>query len=57
MREIPDFPKEGVGFKDITPLPADPRALKAAVRGLADYARPLSVDRVIAAEARGFLLS
>jgi adenine phosphoribosyltransferase len=56
VREIPDFPKEGVGFKDITPLLADPRALKAAVRGLAEYARPLNVDYVIAAEARGFLL-
>jgi adenine phosphoribosyltransferase len=56
VREIPDFPKEGVGFKDITPLLADPRALRAAVQGLAEYARPLNVDCVIAAEARGFLL-
>lgn len=56
VREIPDFPREGIGFKDITPLLADARALKAAVRGLAEYARPLNVDCVIAAEARGFLL-
>ncbi len=56
VREIPDFPKEGVSFKDITPLLADPRALRAAVHGLAEYARPLNVDCVIAAEARGFLL-
>lgn len=56
IREIPDFPKEGIGFKDITPLLADPRALRSAVRELADYARPLNVDCVIAAEARGFLL-
>jgi adenine phosphoribosyltransferase len=56
VREISDFPREGIGFKDITPLLADPRALKDAVRGLADYARPLHVDCVIAAEARGFLL-
>jgi adenine phosphoribosyltransferase len=56
VREIPDFPKEGVGFKDITPLLADPRALRMAVSGLAEYARPLNVDCVIAAEARGFLL-
>ncbi len=56
VREIPDFPQEGVGFKDITPLLADPHALRAAVRGLAEYARPLNVDCVIAAEARGFLL-
>jgi adenine phosphoribosyltransferase len=56
VREIPDFPREGIGFKDITPLLADPAALRAAVRGLAEYARPLAVDCVIAAEARGFLL-
>ncbi|HVR04429.1 MAG TPA: adenine phosphoribosyltransferase [Solirubrobacteraceae bacterium] len=56
IREIPDFPKPGIGFKDITPLLAEPRALAAAVNGLADYARPLGVDCVLAAEARGFLL-
>jgi len=56
VREIPDFPKEGVGFKDITPLLADPGALRAAVRCLAEHARALEVDCVIAAEARGFLL-
>jgi adenine phosphoribosyltransferase len=56
VREIPDFPRPGVGFKDITPLVADADALAEAVRCLADYARPLKVDCVIAAEARGFLL-
>jgi adenine phosphoribosyltransferase len=56
VREIPDFPREGIGFKDITPLLADPGALRAAVHGLAEYGRPLNVDCVIAAEARGFLL-
>jgi adenine phosphoribosyltransferase len=56
IREIPDFPHAGIGFKDITPLLADPAALDEAVRGLAEYARPLGVDCVIAAEARGFLL-
>jgi adenine phosphoribosyltransferase len=56
IREIPDFPRAGIGFKDITPLLADPTALDEAVRGLAEYARPLEVDCVIAAEARGFLL-
>jgi adenine phosphoribosyltransferase len=56
VREIPDFPRPGIGFKDITPLLADPRALTAAVRALAELARPLAVDCVIAAEARGFLL-
>jgi adenine phosphoribosyltransferase len=56
IREIPDFPRPGIAFKDITPLLADPRALASAVRGLAAYARPLGVDCVVAAEARGFLL-
>jgi adenine phosphoribosyltransferase len=56
IREIPDFPRPGIGFKDITPLLADPTALAHGVRGLAEYARPLQVDCVVAAEARGFLL-
>jgi adenine phosphoribosyltransferase len=56
IREIPDFPQAGIGFKDITPLLADPGGLAEAVRALADYARPLRVDCVVAAEARGFLL-
>jgi adenine phosphoribosyltransferase len=56
IRDIPDFPKAGILFKDITPLMADAEALAEAVRQLADYARPLEVDCVVAAEARGFLL-
>ncbi len=56
IRDIPDFPRPGIAFKDITPLMADPRALAEGVRRLADYARPLEVDCVVAAEARGFLL-
>jgi adenine phosphoribosyltransferase len=56
IREIPDFPRAGIVFKDITPLMADPTGLGLAVQGLAEYARPLRPDCVIAAEARGFLL-
>jgi adenine phosphoribosyltransferase len=56
VRDIPDFPKPGIVFKDITPLLLDPRALDAAVSGLADLTRPLGVDIVVAAEARGFIL-
>jgi adenine phosphoribosyltransferase len=56
IRDIPDFPQPGILFKDITPLMADSRALALAVAGLAEYARPLEPDCVIAAEARGFLL-
>ena len=56
IREIPDFPKPGILFKDITPLLLDPPALHQAVNELAAFARPLEVDLVIAAEARGFIL-
>jgi len=56
IRDIPDFPRPGIGFKDITPLMADAGALAQAVRGLAEYARPLDVEVIVAAEARGFLL-
>jgi adenine phosphoribosyltransferase len=56
IRDIPDFPKPGINFKDVTPLMADAGALADAVSRLAEYARPLQVDCVVAAEARGFLL-
>ncbi|HEY2636405.1 MAG TPA: adenine phosphoribosyltransferase, partial [Solirubrobacteraceae bacterium] len=56
VRDIPDFPKPGIVFKDITPLLLDPAALDAAVSALAAYAAPLGVDYVVAAEARGFIL-
>jgi adenine phosphoribosyltransferase len=56
VRDIPGFPKPGIVYKDITPALADPQALDAVVGALADWARPLGVDVVIGAEARGFLL-
>src|SRR5215211_5806793 len=56
IRDIPDFPKPGILFKDITPLLLDAEALSQAVTELADWARPLDVDYVAAAEARGFIL-
>jgi adenine phosphoribosyltransferase len=56
IRDIPDFPKPGILFKDITPLLLDAEALSQAVTDLADWARPLDVDFVVAAEARGFIL-
>ncbi|SEQ35644.1 adenine phosphoribosyltransferase [Microlunatus flavus] len=52
--DVPDFPKPGVTFKDITPLLADPVGLAAAVEGLAAVA-PEGVDAVVALEARGFI--
>jgi adenine phosphoribosyltransferase len=56
VRDIPDFPKPGIVFKDITPVLAAPEALDRAVAGLAEFARPLDIDLVVGAEARGFLL-
>ena len=56
IRDIPDFPKPGILFKDITPLLLDADALRTAVRDLADWVRPREVDYVVAAEARGFIL-
>ena len=56
IRDIADFPSPGIAFKDLTPLLADAAALREAVRALAELARPLEVDCVVAAEARGFLL-
>ncbi|WP_028058251.1 adenine phosphoribosyltransferase [Candidatus Solirubrobacter pratensis] len=56
IRDIPDFPKPGIVFKDITPLLLDPSSLDLAVSSIASWARPLEVDLVVAAEARGFIL-
>jgi adenine phosphoribosyltransferase len=56
IRDIPDFPKPGIVFKDITPLLLEPAALDAAVTAIADWARPRRIDLVLAAEARGFIL-
>lgn len=56
IRAIPDFPKPGVLFRDITPLLADPAALRQAVAAIAERFRPKKIDLVAAVEARGFIL-
>jgi adenine phosphoribosyltransferase len=56
VRDIPDFPRPGIVFKDITPLLLDQAALDQAVSDLGALAKPLSVELVVAAEARGFIL-
>jgi adenine phosphoribosyltransferase len=56
IRDIPDFPKPGIVFKDIMPLLADAEALAATVDQLAQWAEPRNVDYVVGAEARGFIL-
>ena len=55
IRDIPDWPKEGVMFKDITPLLASPGALKATIDTLADAFADAGVTKVMGAEARGFI--
>src|SRR4051794_41837342 len=56
IRDIPDFPRPGIVFKDIMPLLADANALRSAVDQLAEWAQPRDVDYVVGAEARGFIL-
>jgi len=55
IRDVPDFPKPGITFKDITPLLADPAALALAVEFMAQPFRGQAIDRVIGAESRGFI--
>jgi adenine phosphoribosyltransferase len=61
IRDVPDFPKPGVNFKDITPLLDDHHAFTAVVEALAaagrDEAGAVVVDKVIGMEARGFILA
>ncbi|HEY4277890.1 MAG TPA: adenine phosphoribosyltransferase [Conexibacter sp.] len=56
IRGIPDYPKPGIVFRDITPLLLDPGALNGAIAQLAAFAAGRRVDYVVAAEARGFIL-
>jgi adenine phosphoribosyltransferase len=55
IRDVPDFPKPGIVFKDIMPMLADGPSLRAIVDELAESARPWQPDLVMGAEARGFM--
>lgn len=55
IRDIPDFPKEGIVFKDITPLLADPDGFRQAIDVIADEYADMGVTKVLGAEARGFI--
>jgi adenine phosphoribosyltransferase len=55
IRDVPDFPKPGIVFKDIMPLLASPQALRQTVDELAAWAEPRRPDIVLGAEARGFI--
>jgi adenine phosphoribosyltransferase len=56
VREVPDWPEPGVGFKDISPLLRDPEALEQTIGELAAWTREQRPDLVLGAEARGFIL-
>jgi adenine phosphoribosyltransferase len=55
IRDVPDFPKPGIVFKDIMPLLADREALNEAVERIAEWAEPKQPDLVLGAEARGYI--
>jgi len=57
IRDVPDFPKPGIIFKDITPLLADHAAFSELVKAFADHYRAAGVTKVLGIEARGFLLA
>ncbi len=55
IRDIPDWPKKGILFRDITPLLADPQAFPAAIDALCAPFQEADVDYIAAVEARGFI--
>jgi adenine phosphoribosyltransferase len=55
IRDIPDFPKKGIVFKDITPLLGDAAALKSSVDGLQQLVAGLPCDAIVGIESRGFM--
>ena len=57
IRDVPDFPKPGILFKDITPLLAEPQAFAAVIDALEANYRGANIDAIAAAEARGFLFA
>lgn len=56
VRDVPDFPRPGVLFKDITPVLASPPAMREVIDRMAAYARDLRPDLVVGIESRGFVL-
>ncbi len=55
IRDVPDFPKQGIIFKDITPVLANPTALRTVIEKLAGLFADQSIDKVAATESRGFI--
>jgi adenine phosphoribosyltransferase len=57
IRNVPDFPKPGIQFKDITPVLADPRLFAGAIDLLTEKFKPGTVDAVVGVDARGFIFA
>ena len=57
IRDVPDFPKKGIIFKDITPILKDPQALQSAADGLASLLEEAHPDQIVGIESRGFIFS
>lgn len=57
IRNVPDFPKAGIQFKDITPVLADPRLFAGTIDLLTDHYKPGSIDAVVGIDARGFIFA
>ncbi|ONI41665.1 adenine phosphoribosyltransferase [Candidatus Epulonipiscium fishelsonii] len=55
IRDIPDFPQEGILFRDITPLLQDPQGLKKAVDSMAELLEGVDFDLIVGPESRGFI--
>ncbi|MCK4255651.1 adenine phosphoribosyltransferase [candidate division WOR-3 bacterium] len=57
IRNIPDFPKKGIIFRDITPLIGDSYAFRKSIDFFTDYYKDMEIDKIISAESRGFIFS
>lgn len=55
IRDIPDFPKKGIIFRDITPLLKNSEAFKIAIDGMAEQLKTLNIHKIVSMEARGFI--
>ncbi len=55
IRDVPDFPKEGILFKDITTLLRDPAALRETIERMVDHCQDKKIDLIIGIESRGFI--
>ena len=57
IRDVPDFPKQGVVFKDITPVLADGRLFRGVIDALAEHHRGRGITKVVGIESRGFIFA